>query len=270
MNSSCWKRKKLLNATSHSNKNSSQNNSQACINRWANKHIKIKHGETTNHIVLSEFKRLIPAGSLLWLWLLMRLPARMCCRSNIWKIPVMHPICFCNSGSSSLNTCRNFADIPKSNNQDTTKTPKTFSSLDPKFCSFQHDPETCHSGNLVVVGTSKSTPLNSFLAAEAHKPHNQPTTSNEKTPLCAKSFFTASVKIQRHTQVIGHQFQVVCDSHPKPITVSKYYIPKSQKSEQMSKFQLSRPRERNKNNICPAPQSPPIMPKNTENPVWNC
>lgn len=53
----------------------------------------------------------LPGVSLLWL---RRLAARTWWRSKIWKIPVMHPICFCKSELSSAKECNNFAAIYQS------------------------------------------------------------------------------------------------------------------------------------------------------------
>lgn len=51
------------------------------------------------------------------MWWLILLPVRTWCRSKIWKIPFMHPICFCKSGLSSAKECRSFAAISTSSVQ---------------------------------------------------------------------------------------------------------------------------------------------------------
>ena len=59
---------------------------------------------------IKQWRQRLPGGSLLG-WPVIRLPVAKCWRSNSWKIPVMHPICFDNSGFSSESDCKIFAAI---------------------------------------------------------------------------------------------------------------------------------------------------------------
>lgn len=87
----------------------------------------------------------VPEECLFWLWL-MRRPLRTYCLSNIWKIPVMHPICFCNSGFSSVNTCRNLADILKSESKFTPSKQKNQNVISGRPTQIKSW-ETWHAGN---------------------------------------------------------------------------------------------------------------------------
>lgn len=61
-------------------------------------------------INLDKFK--LPGRNLLWPWLLLRRPVRKWWRSKNWKIPFMHPTCFCSSWFSSFELVyKRFADI---------------------------------------------------------------------------------------------------------------------------------------------------------------